>query len=58
MLKAINSYTSGLGLYFKNNLYALFCITVHLVTIVNMMHKQAQPGLQTINSGNHWPFLY
>lgn len=54
---AINSYLSGLGLHLKNNLYALFCITVHLVTIENMVHKQAQPGFQTINLGNRCPSL-
>jgi len=58
VLKAINSYMSGLGLHLKNNLYALFCITLHLLTIENMVHKQAQPGLQSRTSGSHWPFLY
>lgn len=57
MLKAINSYVSGLGLDLKNNLYAFFCIIVHLVAIENMVHKQAQAGLHKINSGNHCPFL-
>lgn len=48
---------SHLGLHLKDNLYALFCVTGHLVTIENVVHEQAQPGLQTINSGNRWPFL-
>lgn len=36
-----------------DSLHALLWITVHLVTIENMVNKQAQPGLQTIHSGNH-----